>query len=514
MLQLLSLSSPAFTWLSFFLFMVVFFWMRSKAKGQNHKLPPGPWKLPLLGNLHQLAFTKLPHRTLKDFADKCGPIMRLQLGEVLAIIISSPELAKDVLKIHDPAFAQRPSMLAVEVMSYDYSSMVFAPYGDYWRQMRKVSVMRLLSAKRVQSFRPVREEEVGNLIEFLYSSGALLPINISEEFYSLMNSITCRAAFGKKCKHEKEFTSLLNYIIKVGGGFDLHDLFPSLKFVSFVTGTKPALLKIQRKIDKILDNILDEHSTKRHTSSGGKDESAAADHHEEDIIDVLMNLQEAGETEINITRKQIKAITMDVVTAGSETSAGTLEWAMAELMKNPKVMEKAQIEVREIFGRRRKVDETDVQKLAYVQSVIKETLRQHPPRVLIPRESREKCKIGGYEIPSNTKVLVNAWAIGRDTNHWIDADSFRPERFLNSSIDFGGDNSEYLPFGAGRRRCPGISFAVANMELTLSQMLYHFNWKLPNDMTAEELDMTESVGVAPKKEKELYVIATPWTPLN
>jgi cytochrome P450 len=294
---------PLFTWL-FFLFILVICWKRSKAKAQIHKLPPGPWKLPFIGNLHQLVFS-LPHRSLRDLAKKYGPIMQLQMGEVLAIIISSPKVVEEVLKTHDAALANRPIVLAVEVMSYDHSSIVFAPYGDYWRQMRKICVMNLLSSKRVQSFRKIREEEVNNLIESIsFSEG--LPINLSEKIFSSTYSIASRAAIGKKCKYEKEFISLIKETFNLSGGFDVPDLFPSLKFIGCLTGMKSALEKLQKKFDRILDDIVNEHKIKRSSYSTGKHEPGDDD---DDLVDVLLKLQEKGELEFNVTSNHIKAVT-------------------------------------------------------------------------------------------------------------------------------------------------------------------------------------------------------------
>ena len=183
---------------------------------------------------------------------KYGPIMQLQLCEVMAIIISSPKVVEEVLKTHDAALANRPIVLAIEVMCYGNSGIVFAPYGDYWRQMRKICVSKLLSAKRVQSFCRIREEEVNNLVKSISLSEGV-PINLSEKIFSSTNCIASRAAIGKKCKYEKEFISLIKEMFTLGGGFDLPDLFPSLKFLGFLTGMKSALEKIQKQLDRILD---------------------------------------------------------------------------------------------------------------------------------------------------------------------------------------------------------------------------------------------------------------------
>lgn len=201
----------------------------------------------------------------------------------------------------------------------------------------------------------------------------------------------------------------------------------------------------------------------------------------------------------------------DIFSAGSETSSTAVKWAMAEMLRNPRILKEAQAEVRRVFDRKGNVDEAGIHQLNYLKLVIKETLRLHPSApLLLPRETRESCKINGYEIPLKTRVLVNAWAIGRDPRYWSDPETFYPERFLNKSIDFRGADFEYIPFGAGRRICPGITFALPNIELPLAQLLYHFDWKLPNEMKPEDLDMTEAFGVTVAMKKDLMLIPIPY----
>ena len=199
--------------------------------------------------------------------------------------------------------------------------------------------------------------------------------------------------------------------------------------------------------------------------------------------------------------------------AGTDTSSTVIDWAMSEMMRQPRVLEKAQAEIRQAFNGKKQIHEKDIQNLSYLKLVIKETLRLHPPvAMLLPRECREPCEIDGYEIPLKTKVIVNAWAIGRDPALWHDAESFIPERFANSSIDFNGTHLEYIPFGAGRRMCPGITFGMANVELPLAQLLYHFDWELPGRMRPEDLDMTEFFGVVVRRKNNLYLVAAPYSP--
>ncbi|XP_061999457.1 desmethyl-deoxy-podophyllotoxin synthase-like [Rosa rugosa] len=471
------------------------------------RLPPGPWKLPLIGNLHQLALAagSLPHHFLTDLAKKYGPMMHLKLGRVSAIIISSPDLAKQAVKI----FSDRPTgFLAVEIISYNSSGIVASPCNDYWREMRKICALELLSAKRVQSFSSLREEETWNLVQSITQLSQ--PINLSEMIFSTVNSITARAALGKKCKHQQEFTSLIREMIRLTTAFGVPDLFPSLQFLNHVTGTKSAIERLHGKMDMILVDIINYHKQVLQSQRAAGEDHQQKD---QDLVDVLLQLQESGELQFQLTANHVKAIILDIYTAGSETSATTIEWTMAELMKNPRVMEKAQVEIRQVVAGKKKIQEADIKKLDYLKLVVKETLRLHPPIGLILRQANKTCKVSGYDIPSGARVLVNAWALGRDPKHWgTNADCFEPERFQGSSIDFKGSDFEFIPFGAGKRLCPGISFGIATVEIALSQLLYYFNWKLPNGTNPQELDMTESTGLSTRKKNELKVIAIPFFP--
>lgn len=203
----------------------------------------------------------------------------------------------------------------------------------------------------------------------------------------------------------------------------------------------------------------------------------------------------------------------DIFIAGTDSSVTVIEWAMSEMMKNPRVMEKAQAEVRQAFDKNGNVDEIGLHELQYLKLVVKETLRLHTPLpLLLPRECGERCKILGYDIPKGSKVIVNAWAIARDPRYWNDAESFYPERFLDSSIDYKGNYFEYIPFGAGRRICPGMLFGIANIELPLAQLLFHFNWKLPNGEQNNDLDMAENFGGSVRRKNDLFLVPTPYRP--
>nr|XP_016509692.1 PREDICTED: premnaspirodiene oxygenase-like [Nicotiana tabacum] len=493
-----------FNFFSLFLFVSFLFLFKKwkNSNSQTKRLPPGPWKLPILGSmLHMLG--GLPHHVLRDLAKKYGPIMHLQLGEVSLVVISSPGMAKEVLKTHDLAFANRPLLVAAKIVCYNGTDIAFSPYGNYWRQMRKICLLELLSAKTVKSFNSIRQDEVHRMIEFFRSSSGK-PVNVTKRIALFTNSMTCRSAFGQEYKKQDEFVELVKKVSHLIEGFDVADIFPSLKFLHVLTGMKAKVMNIHNEIDAILENIINEHkkTSKSDGESGG-----------EGIIGVLLRLMKEGGLQFPITNDNIKAIIFDLFGGGTETSSTTINWAMVEMMKNPSVFSKAQAEVRKILRGKETFDEIDVEEFKYLKMVIKETFRLHPPLpLLLPRECREETDLNGYTIPLKTKVVINAWAMGRDPKYWDDVESFKPERFEHNSMDYIGNNYEYLPFGSGRRICPGMSFGLANVYFPLAQLLYHFDWKLPTGIKPRDLDLTELSGITIARKGDLYLNATPYQP--
>nr|AZI95575.1 putative germacrene A oxidase [Cichorium endivia] len=488
-----------------FIFMLLKLTRLSKTKSCTLCLPPGPWKLPLIGNIHNLG-SSLPHQRLRKLAEKYGPLMHLQLGQLSVIVVSSPETAKEVMKTHDVNFADRPYLFASSVICNGATNLTFAPYGDYWRRVRKICSMELLSPMRVQSFTSTREQEVSNFIKSI-SQHVGSPVDLSERIFSLTYGITARVAFGKKCKDQESFIALVKEASAAAAGFNVSDLYPSSTILPLLTGFKAKLEKIRERFEDIIDNIIEEHQAKK------VDNNVDADV-DEDLVDVLLRFQENGDAEFPLSIANIKAVILDIFSGGSETSSTTVEWAMSEMLKHPTILEKAQTEIRQVVERRGAIDGTCIQELVFLKLIIKETLRLHPPApLLLPRESRERCEINGYEIPPKTKVIVNAWAIGRDPMWWKDPERFHPERFISRSIDYKGANFEYIPFGGGRRVCPGMSFGLANVELPLIKLLYHFDWKLPDGMTSEDLDMNETSGVTVRRKANLNLIPIAYHPL-
>ncbi|KAM1394519.1 hypothetical protein PS1_030521 [Malus domestica] len=271
-----------------FIIMVLKIGKRGNTNNYASNLPPGTWKLPFIGNLHQLIGC-LPHHGLRDLAEKYGPLMQLRLGEVSTIVVSSAEFAKEVMKTHDVIFASRPQILAARILSYGSTNIAFAPYGDYWRQLRKICTLELLSTKRVQSYRPVREEEVLKLIKSIaLRSGSA--INLTRESYSLTYSITSRAAFGKKTRDHEKFI----YVA---------DLYPSVSLLHLVSGIRPKLERLHKQADRIIENIINEHQKDLETTKNVEGEKV------EDLVHVLLKFHEhGGALEFSLTTNNIKDI--------------------------------------------------------------------------------------------------------------------------------------------------------------------------------------------------------------
>ncbi|CAN1829106.1 Cytochrome P450 71D10 [Linum perenne] len=440
-------------------------------------LPPGPWKLPIIGNLHQLMGTNpLLHRRLAELAGRYGPLMHLKLGETSNVIVSSPELAKEFMKTHD---------------------------GEYWRQMRKICTLELLSGNRVKMLRPVREEEIWEMVKSVRGGIQGETVNLSRTLISLGYAIISRAAFGYRMKklEEEALLPVLTKIVVVIGGSTVGDFFPSNRLLRIVTGTERQLKRLHREVDIILERIIDEHIEKRRARSKKDDDDD--DEEDEDLVDVLLSFTEKRDVEIKAV---ILVSFCDIFLGGSDTSSTLVEWIMSELMKNPLVMQKAQKEEGE-------VDESRLDELHYLQLIIKETFRLHPIAPLfLPRECRETVVVNGYLIPEKTRVTINAWAIGRDPRHWTNPDEFIPERFVDSSLDYKGHDFQFLPFGSGRRVCPGIQFGLAVVELLLANLLYHFDWKLPGEMKPRDLDMDEVFGSTVGRKNDLILVPIPYYP--
>ncbi|XP_015695470.2 indole-2-monooxygenase-like [Oryza brachyantha] len=470
------------------------------------KLPSPPFKLPVIGHMHLIG-SQLPHVSLRDLAAKHGPdVMLIHLGAVPTLVVSSPRAAKAVLRTHDLAFASRPRSMLTDIIMYGASDSCFAPYGDHFRKARKAVTVHLLSSKKVQSYRPVREEEVRLVLAKLRHHAAA-PVDMSQLLQSFANDLICRTISGKFfCEEGRNevFRDLVAANNALLGGFNLEAYFPGLarmRLISKLVGGRA--MRVRRRWDQLLDNLIDDHLAIRLARTHDDDQ------HDTDFIDVLLSRQE----EYGFHRDTIKALLIDMFEAGTDTTHLVLEYAMVELIRKPHVLAKLQDEVRSITPKGQDaVTEDDIVDMVYLKAVIKETLRLHPPGGLtIPHLAREDCAIvdGSYMIPAGTCVIINLWALNRHADYWDMPDEFMPGRFMdgiNKGTNFQGQYFHFLPFGSGRRMCTGIHSATITLQIMLANLMYCFNWKLPSGMKEEDVDTTDVFGLAIHRKEKLFLV--------
>ncbi|KAK9019576.1 hypothetical protein V6N11_054092 [Hibiscus sabdariffa] len=317
---------------------------------------------------------------------------------------------------------------------------------------------------------------------------------------SVLSNIVSRCVLSHKSDGCSKFGQLGKRMLILLTSFCIGDMFPYLRWLDVVTGYIPSLKALSMEFGAFLDQVIEEHRAL---------ENHEENSHKKDFVSIIMQLQKDGMLEMDLTRDNIKAILLDMFVGGIETSTTTAEWMMAELLKHPHAMKKVQQEVRDVVGNKSKVDMEDISKMEYLKCVLKETFRLHPAGVLVPRKTSANVKLGGYDIPSDTTIMINVWAIQRDPKWWENPEEFIPERFEKSSIDFKGEHFHFIPSGFGRRRCPGIPFGIASVEYLMANLLYWFDWKLAAGEIAENLDMTEVYGLSVTKKIPLHVQPMP-----
>nr|QHG62887.1 angelicin synthase [Kitagawia praeruptora] len=482
--------------LLFLVTLVLYRWLTLR-KTPSKNLPPSPPKLPIIGNLHQIGPD--PHISLGALAQKYGPLMLLKFGSVPVLVVSSADAAREIFKTHDLAFSDRPISNVAKRIFYNERNVGFSRYSEYWRQVKSTCVTQLLSSSRVHSFHNVREEEVAlliNKIEFSHSE----TVNLTDLLGELTRNVVCRVALGRKYEKNHEgisYKRLLEDIMEMlAFSRSIGDFIPFLSWIDWLTGLKGKVEKTVKEVDTFLEAVLRDHPALNNGSANNN------------FVSILLEIQK-GDAGFSIDRECIKSLILDMIAAGTETTSTTLEWIIAALLKNPDIMFKLQSEVREIGKGKPKILEGDLAKMKYLKAVMKESMRLYITAFLVPREARQDVKLMGYDIRSGTQVLINAWAIARDPSLWDNPEEFRPERFLNSPIDYKGLHYEYLPFGAGRRGCPGIHFAMAVNELAVANLVHKFDFELPNGEKLQDLDMTGVTGLSLRRKSPLLVVATP-----
>ncbi|KAL5556459.1 hypothetical protein UlMin_038695 [Ulmus minor] len=474
---------------------VVYLLLANKIK----RLPPGPWGFPIFGSLHLLG--KCPHHDLHKLARKYGPIMHMRLGLVPTIVVSSPQAAELFLKKHDLVFASRPPHEAPKYLWWEQRNLAFAPYGSYWRDMRKMCTLELLSSAKINSFSAMRKEEIGNFVNFIRKAACdRVFVDLSAKISNLNADMSCRMVLGRKYADEefdeKGFKAINQEVSHLAGLPNMGDYIPFIAPLD-LQGLIRRMKAVNKVFDDFFEKIIDEHLQ-------SKDE-----HETKDFVDVMLNFMGSKDSEYYLERPHIKAILLDMIIGSIGTSATSTEWALSELIKHPRVMKKLQKEIETVVGMERRVDESDLQKLEYLDMVVKESMRLHPVApLLIPHASMEDCTVNGFHIPRNSRVLINTWAIGRDPSSWNDPEKFVPERFEGSSMDLRGRDFQLIPFGSGRRACPGLQLGLTVVRLVVAQLVHCFDWELPNGMLPNELDMIEEFGLATPRANHLLAVPT------
>ncbi|CAA0812527.1 Cytochrome P450 71A25 [Striga hermonthica] len=373
--------------------------------------------------------------------------------------------------------------------------LINLPYGDKWRALRAIFVHELLGPARVRSFDSVRESEVSLLMERLgHRSDQARPANLTAEFATFTNNLICRTAFGKKTVHVERVLEVIDQVVALFSKLTVGDFVPWLAWINWLTGFDAAIDRCVRDIDDILETVLEDHLARKE----GVDK--------DNFMDILLGIYRGDVPGVSIDRITVKAMIYDVLGAGTETSAKALMWMMTELIRHPHIMKKLQDEVRGETEGKTVITEDDIQRMPYLKAVIKETLRIHPPVPIYMHEAREHVNFMGYDVEPETIVVMNVWAIGQDLAFWKDPERFVPERFMDSSVDYRGFDFQLLPFGAGRRICPGIGFAAATLQHTVANLVKNFDFELPGGARGEDLDATEMPGFTVGKKQPLVVV--------
>ncbi|KAJ0750009.1 putative cytochrome P450 [Helianthus annuus] len=482
-------------------------WYKFTHSITSPSLPPGPRSLPILGYLPFLG-PEL-HKQFTNMANTYGPIFKFHLGSKLHVVINSLELAKEVVRDHDEIFANRNLTVAASVITYGGQDLVWSMNNSNWRKLRKIFVHEALSSKNLEACGSFRMDEVRKTIRNVFSKIGT-PVDISEITFMTQTNVLTSLICGNTSDREKnnnhlasELQTVSANIVEIFGRPNLSDFFPILAWFD-LQRIERNMKKQLHKMDQITESMIQDgiKSNSKKVLDGVGDREK-----KKDFLQILLDLrsQEDG-TLLSIT--QIKALLLDIMVAGTETTSTLIEWVMAEIMMNHQVMNAIQEELAKVVGLNNIVEETHLSQLKYLDAVVKETLRLHPvvPFVL-PRSPSQDCVVGGYTIPKGCTVFLNVWSIQRDPRYWDKPLEFYPKRFLSyessKKCDYKGNNLKFFPFGSGRRLCAGLPLAEKMTLFILASLLHSFNWSLPK---GEEHDLSEKVGITLKKVKPLTLI--------
>ncbi|XP_023516810.1 cytochrome P450 CYP82D47-like [Cucurbita pepo subsp. pepo] len=483
----------------------------------NKRLPPeAGGALPVIGHLHKLSTTEPTHKTLAKMADAYGPIFTIRLGMSRALIVSNWEIVRECFTTNDRIFASRSKTLASKLLAYNYAAVGVSSYGPYWRHVRKITTLKLLTNHRLEQLQHIRISEVQSSIKKLHelcadkgSNGKVL-VEMKTWFGDLTLNTIFKMVVGKRFSTDFEGSDAaqcreaLRDFLELFGVFVPSDSFPFLSWLD-VGGYKKAMKRTAKVLDEMLAKWVEEHREKKKNLGEGGVITM-----EHDFMDgMLSTINGAGELAGFDVDTVTKATCLTVLLGGGDSTLITMTWALSLLLNNEEALKKAQLELDEKVGRSRQVKESDVNNLPYLQAIVKETLRLYPVMpLLLSHESVEDCTVSGYHIPAKTRLIVNVQKLQLDPNVWENPSEFRPERFLtnHTKFDMRGQNMQLMPFGSGRRMCPGISFALQLIHFALASLLHEFEIGRPSE---ELLTMEEGFGLTLPRKTPLEVVLRP-----
>ncbi|XP_061347279.1 geraniol 8-hydroxylase-like [Gastrolobium bilobum] len=467
---------------------------------KSHKQAPGPRPFPIIGNILELG--NKPHEALAKLSQTYGPIMSLKLGNITTIVISSPQIAKEVLHKHDQIFANRTVPDTLQAHDHHILSVVWMPPSSQWRTLRRVCATKVFSSEKLDSTQFLRQRKVQDLMDHVKESckkGEALDIG-EASFVTVLNSIS-NTFFSMDLAHftsdkSQEFKDIIWGIMEEAGRPNVVDFFPIFRLLD-PQGASTRMKNYFGELIAFFDGLIEERLRLR----ASENESKACN----DVLDSLLEVMQ--EENSQVSRPHVLHLFLDLFVAGIDTTSSTIEWAMTELLRNPEKLDKVTKELQQVLVKGEQLEESNISKLPFLRAVVKETLRLHPPiPFLVPHKSEVDVELCGYMVPKSAQILVNVWAMGRDSSIWTNPNEFMPERFLKSEIDFKGQYLELIPFGAGRRICPGLPLASRTVHIVLASLLYSYGWKLADGVKAEEMDMSEKYGITLHKTKPLQVI--------
>ncbi|KAL8238777.1 hypothetical protein R6Q59_015344 [Mikania micrantha] len=456
-----------------------FMWTTSiTRKGTN--LPPGPYGLPVVGYLPFLGHNL--HERFTEMAHKYGPIFSLRLGSKFHVVVNSMDLAKVVARELDHTFANRSPPITALTITYGALDVAWSNNNTYWRNMRKLLVSQVLSNANLDACQEFRTQEVRKTVSNVYAKMGT-PVYINEIAFDTELNVVTRMLWG--CSDYDDyfhgFREVEFKIIELLGASNISDFIPMLSWFD-LQGRKKEMQKQNEHLDRIFDSIIRERIERNSKKKEGEVEEDLI--LKKDFLQIMLELKDAS---MLFDIVQIKALLFDILIAATDTASTMVEWVMAEILHNPNVNKKIQEELTEVVGMNI-VQESHLPKLKYLDAVVKETFRLHPPLpLLIQRCPDESCMVGGYTVPKGTIVYINTWAIQHDPKNWPHPLEFRPDRFLDGKWDYNGNNFMFLPFGSGRRICPGIALGEKMLVYILASLLHSFEWILPSCLQMKSL---------------------------